>query len=45
MGRGKKYQPELLVNLLRRIEGTVANGKMTAQASREAGIVEQTYFR
>ena len=43
MGRGKKYQPEQVVNLLRQIEVTVANGKTTAQACKEAGIVEQTY--
>jgi putative transposase len=42
MGRGKKYQPEQVVNLLRQIEVAVANGKTTAQASKEAGIVEQT---
>jgi len=45
MGRGKKYQPEQVVNLLRQIEVAVANGKTTAQACKEAGIVEQTYFR
>ena len=45
IGRGKKYQPEQVVNLLRQIEGTVANGKTTAQACKEAGIVEQTCFR
>ena len=44
MGRGKKYQPEQ-VDLLRQIEVAVADGKTTAQASKEAGIVEQTYFR
>jgi putative transposase len=30
MGRGKKYQPEQVVNLLRQIEVAVANGKTTA---------------
>jgi hypothetical protein len=40
MGRGKKYQPERVVDLLRQIGVTVANGKTTAQASKEAGIVE-----
>ena len=45
MGRGKKYQPEQVVNLLRQIEVAVANGKTTALACKEAGIVEQTYFR
>ncbi len=33
-----------MVNLRRQIEVTVANGKTTAQASKEAEIVEQTYF-
>jgi len=33
------------VNLLRQIEVAVANGKTTAQACKEAGIVKQTYFR
>lgn len=45
MGRGQKYQPEQVVNLLRQIEVAVANGKTTALACKEAGIVEQTYFR
>ncbi len=45
MGRGKRYQPEPVVNLLRRIEVAVANGKTTAQACKEAEMVEQTYFR
>ena len=45
MGRGKKYQPEQVVNLLRQIEVSVANGKTTALACKEAEIVEQTYFR
>jgi hypothetical protein len=45
MGRGKRYQPEQVVNLLRQIEVAVANGKTTAQACKEAEVVEQTYFR
>jgi len=45
MARGKRYQPEQVVNLLRQIEVGVANGKTTAQACKEAEIVEQTYFR
>jgi putative transposase len=45
MGRGKTYQPEQVVNLLRQFEVAVANGKTTALACKEAGIVEQTYFR
>lgn len=45
MGRGKKYQPEQVMKLLRQIEVAVANGKTTARTCKEAGIVEQTYFR
>jgi transposase-like protein len=44
MARGKKYQPEQVVNLLRPTEVAVANGKSTDQSCREAGIVEQTYY-
>ena len=45
MGRGKKYQPEQVVNLLRQIEVAVGNGKTTPFACREGGITEQTYYR
>jgi putative transposase len=45
MARGKKHSAEQVVNLLRQIEVAVANGKATPQACKEAGIVEQTYFR
>jgi putative transposase len=45
MARGKRYQPEQVVNLLRQIEVAVANGKTTAQACKEAEIVKQTHFR
>jgi Transposase len=45
MARGKKYQPEQVINLLRQVEVAVANGKSTDQACRDAGIVEQTYYR
>jgi len=31
MARGKRYQPEQVVNLLRQIEVAVANGKTTAR--------------
>jgi putative transposase len=41
----RTFKPEEIVNLLRQIEVAVANGKTTEQASREAGIVEQTYYR
>ncbi len=39
MGRGAKYQPEQVVNLLRQIEVAVANGKTTALAG--ADVLEQ----
>ena len=45
MGRGKKYQPEQVMNLLRQIEVAVANGKTTALACKEATITEQSYYR
>ena len=45
MARGKKYQPEQVVNLLGQIEVAEANGKTTDHACREAGIVEQIYYR
>jgi hypothetical protein len=41
MGRGKRYQPEQVVNLLQQIEVAVANGKTTAQACKEAEIAER----
>jgi transposase-like protein len=41
----KRYKPEQIVNLLRKIEVEVANGKTTPQAAREVGITEQTYYR
>lgn len=41
----KRYTPEQIVGVLRQVEVAVANGKATEQACREAGIVEQTYYR
>jgi hypothetical protein len=40
-----EYQPEQVVNLLRQIEVAIANGKTTVLTCKDAGIVEQTYFR
>lgn len=45
MARGKKHTAEQIVNLLRQVEVGVANGKTLPQACKEAGIVEQTYYR
>lgn len=44
MARGKRYQPEQVVNLLRQIEVAVANGKTTAQACKEAEIAQARRF-
>jgi putative transposase len=41
----QRYKPEQIVNLLRKIEVELANGKTTPQAAREVGITEQTYYR
>ncbi len=41
----KRYKAEQIVNLLRKIEVEIASGKKAAQAAREAGICEQTYYR
>jgi putative transposase len=45
MARGKKHAPEQIVNVLRQIEVAIANGKTTPLACKEAGIIEQTYYR
>ena len=45
MARGRKHTAEQIVNLLRQVEVSVANGKTLAQARKEAEIVEQTYYR
>ena len=41
----KEYKPEQVVNILRRIEVEIANGKTTPQACRDAQITVQTYYR
>ena len=41
----QRYKAEQIVNLLRKIEVELANGKTTPQAAREVGITEQTYYR
>jgi putative transposase len=41
----KRYKPEQIVNLLRKVEVEIANGKKAAQAAREPGIRERTYYR
>ena len=41
----KRYKPEQIVTMLRQIEVSVANGKTTPQACKEAEITIQTYYR
>ena len=45
MGREKKHTAEQIVNLLRQVEGGLATGTTLLQASKEAEIVQQTYYR
>ncbi len=45
MARGKKHTAEQIVGLLRQIEVAVANGKTTAQVSKEALVTVQTCHR
>ena len=45
MARGKKHGAEQVMNLLRQIEVSIANGKTTVVACKEAEITEQTYYR
>ncbi len=41
----KRYKTKQIMALLRQVEVLVANGRMTPQACREAGISDQTYYR
>jgi putative transposase len=41
----RRYKAEEIVTVLRQLQVAIANGKATPQACREAGIVEQTYYR
>jgi putative transposase len=41
----KRYKPEQIVTMLRQIEVSVANGKTTPQACKEAEITMQTFYR
>jgi hypothetical protein len=41
----KRHTAEQVVILLRQVEVAVANGNTTTQASKEAEITEQTYYR
>jgi putative transposase len=41
----KRYKPEQIVTMLRQIEVSIANGKPTPQACKEAEITLQTFYR
>lgn len=41
----KRYKPEQIVTMLRQIEVSIANGKPTPQACKEAEITMQTFYR
>jgi transposase-like protein len=41
----RKYTPEQIIGILRQVEVAMSNGRSTPQACREAGIVEQTFYR
>ncbi len=45
MARGKRFNPEQIVMMLRQIEVQLAQGKSLALACKEAGISEQSYYR
>jgi hypothetical protein len=40
-----RYKPEQIVTTLRQIEVSIANGKTTPQACKEAEITIQTFYR
>jgi len=41
----KRYKPEQIVTMLRQIEVSIANGKPTPQACKEAEITVQSFYR
>jgi len=41
----KTYTPEQIINKLRGVEVFISQGVTTGEASRKAGITEQTYYR
>ena len=45
MAKGKRLKPEQIVTLLRQIDVLTTNGKNLAQAYKEVGTVEQSYYR
>ena len=45
MPREKKHTAEQAVNLVRQFKVSIANGKTTGLACKEASITEQSYYR
>ena len=45
MAKGQRLKPEQIVTLLRQIDVLTTNGKTLAQACKELGTVEQSYYR
>ena len=45
MAKGQRLKPEQFVTLLRQIDVLTSNGKTLAQACKEVGTVEQSYYR
>jgi len=41
----KKHTPEQVINKLREAEVALAQGKTVAEASRQLGVTEQTFYR
>ncbi len=41
----KRYTPEQIINKLREAEVLISQGKTAAEASRQIGVVQQTYYR
>ena len=41
----KKHTPEQVINKLREAEVTISGGSTVAEASRQIGVTEQTFYR
>jgi transposase-like protein len=41
----KRYTPEQIINKLREAEVLISQGMTTTEASRQIGVVQQTYYR
>ena len=41
----KRYTPEQIIHLLREAEVLISQGMNTADAARQIGVTEQTYYR